>query len=252
MDPSGSAESLSTLYPACTACRKRVDALLASFEAPLAGAAAGASPASVAAQQQLMALTQQLAREVARLESVFERERATLPSQQAALWRRRIAVLREDTHAVQNAVDVHLGSVHRRQVEERRQREALFDARRFRGAEETRAAELSFAREREKLEESRSALDAILAQGRGVLDKMVHQNSVLKSAKRKILDMTTSAGLSASVLGAVSRREATDRRLVWGGMLFTLLFFFLLYRYVHGNGSDAAETAWESAAAPDA
>ncbi|KEP67312.1 UNVERIFIED_CONTAM: golgi SNARE, putative [Hammondia hammondi] len=262
MDPAPSEASLSTLYPVCMACRKQIDSVLASLESssgasaplgssvPAAAAARSSSSTSsppVAVQQRLVALTQQLLRDVARLECIFEGEKASLPPQQVSLWRRRVSVLQEDSCAVLSAVNLQLGTVHRRQMEETRQREALLDSRRGRSGVQTRASELSFAREREKLAESHSMLDAILSQGRSALDKVVQQNSVLKSAKRKILDMTTSSGLAASLLGAISRREATDRRLVWGGMFLTLLFFFFLYRLVHrSRGVDDADGSWDA------
>ncbi|PFH35901.1 putative SNARE protein [Besnoitia besnoiti] len=260
---SAAAWSLASLYPACIACRKQIDALVASCEASGPGGpsglsafeAGGAPKASVATQQRLVALTRQLERDLARLDAAFESERAALAPQQASLWRRRLAALHEDAQALQSAVDVQLGSVYRRQVEEKRQREALLDGRQ-REAERTREAELSYARERDKLHESHTMLDAVLAEGRGVLDKMVQQNSILKTAKRKILDMSTSAGLSASIIGAVTRRQATDRKIVFAGMLATLLFFFLLYRFFHSGSAGSAEPtdasgdgAWASDAA---
>ncbi|KFG31299.1 putative golgi SNARE [Toxoplasma gondii RUB] len=259
MDPAPSEASLSTLYPLCMACRKQIDSVLASLEsssaasAPLSSSVPSAvsrsssSSLPVAVQQRLVALTQQLLRDVARMECIFEGEKASLPPQQVALWKRRISVLLEDSCAVQSAVNMQLGAVHRRQMEETRQREALLDSRRGRSVVQNRASELSFAREREKLAESHSMLDAILSQGRSALDKVVQQNSVLKSAKRKILDMNTSSGLAASLLGAISRREATDRRLVWGGMFLTLLFFFFLYRLVHRSREvDDADSSWDA------
>lgn len=231
-----SSSSFTTLYPACMATKKQIDALLSSFES----SGFSSSSSAVATQQRLVGLTQHLDREVSRLCSAFEKERSCLASaQQEAVWRRRIAVLREDTQALQNAVYVQLGFVQRRQLEERRQRDELLGGdkkRRMAAVEAARQAELSYARERDKLKESHNMIDSILLQGRGVLDKMVQQNSVLKAAKRKVLDMTSAAGLSSSVIGAVMRRQATDRRLVWGGMALTLIFFFLLYRYAHYGG----------------
>ncbi|PHJ22201.1 golgi snare [Cystoisospora suis] len=229
--------SFTTLYPSCMATKKQIDALLSSFES----SGASSSSSAVATQQRLVALTQHLEREVSRLCSAFEKEKSSCltSSQQEAVWRRRIAVLREDTQALQNAVYVQLGFAHRRQLEERRQRDELLGGdkkRRGAAVEAARQAELSYARERDKLKESHNMIDSILVQGRGVLDKMVQQNTVLKAAKRKVLDMTSAAGLSSSVIGAVMRRHTTDRRLVWGGMALTLIFFFLLYRYVHYGG----------------
>lgn len=224
---------------------------------------------TVATQQRLLGLSQQLSRDVARLCGAFERERLQLSQQQTLLWQRRITGLRDDAASLASAVHAEVGSMQSWVQDEHKQREELLQLRGSRGrsrhasssrdrraaavdeaerAAATRwnkerrqeqASDLAWLREREKLQESSMMLETLFAQGRGVLDRMVQQNSVLRGAKKKLMKLTSAAGVSSTLIGAAARRQASDRRLIYGGMLLTLVFFFLLYRfaqtYTFGN-----------------
>lgn len=50
----------------------------------------------------------------------------------------------------------------------------------------------------------------------------------LKTAQRKLFDVLNTLGLSESVLRIAERRQSMDKILVYGGMAFLTLMFFVL------------------------
>ena len=57
------------------------------------------------------------------------------------------------------------------------------------------------------------------------------QGSRLKGVQRKVLDIMGYLGLSDTIMKNANRRDAVDRIIVYGGMLFTLLLIFVIWKY---------------------
>lgn len=72
-------------------------------------------------------------------------------------------------------------------------------------------------------------VDEAIASADNVLGSLRTQRGSLKSAHRKALDVATSLGVSASIMGLISRRTTTDKILVYGGMLLIVLFVFMIW-----------------------
>jgi len=84
--------------------------------------------------------------------------------------------------------------------------------------------------ESDTLDRSTRAAEQIHEVGASILSSLGQQNELLKSAQRKLLDVGNTLGLSRSVMRMIENRQNMDKILVYGGMLFTLIFLFgLLY-----------------------
>lgn len=78
------------------------------------------------------------------------------------------------------------------------------------------------ADENKSLSRSHSMMDEYLAQGQTMLDSIVSQGDRLKAVHMKVLDITSSLGISRNLISVIGRRGAIDRAIVYGGMLIVL------------------------------
>ncbi|KAL8454916.1 hypothetical protein Emag_001282 [Eimeria magna] len=263
-------EALPELYPQCVSLRKELDALLGTLtnsSTPGHVAAAGGGgesssgcgfgvtsqrsqargekdvrgtmSASVAKLQRFSALTRQFCMLVLKLQEAFAGAKTggRLPKNMHSLWDRRIQDLVADAESFRREAEGRMNMEQQRVEDVMRERKALLgEANIGRRWGDMRDTELMYAKERDRLQESRTMLDSVLAQGWGIVGQLVSQNTSLKNAKRKVLDMASSAGVASTLLGAVGRRQQGDKWLVYSGMIATLVFFFVVYRLVHyGN-----------------
>eukprot|EP00386_Alphamonas_edax_P009070 GDKI01029830.1.p1 GENE.GDKI01029830.1~~GDKI01029830.1.p1 ORF type:complete len:223 (-),score=42.42 GDKI01029830.1:21-689(-) len=215
---SNAAAVLAELYPKAVKSKRELDELLEQFEL--------GKDRSVSIQQRLGALTADFSRLVKRLEENFEEVEKTDKSQKDS-WQRRINKLAADAESFRLSLDKQLGHVYRAQIQQEERRK-LFDGSKKRDATD------HMLDERQRLQESHSVLDSMLAQGRGVIDMMGAQNKTLKNAKRKALDIASSVGLSSSLLGVIERRNSLDKWLVFGLMCVTVFIFWAVWKLVIG------------------
>jgi len=209
-------EAVQRLWPLATRKKNEIESLLESFEL--------GKDKSIAVQQRLSALTNEFSRLSIQIDNDFARVKGELDKTQRDVWTRRIHKLSHDAMSFRSSLDKQLGHTYRKQIEEE-QRKKLF------GDCYQRETIHSYARERESLNEAHSLLDDITSQGRQIVNNVINQNRVLKTARRKVLDVASSIGLSSSLLSIASRRHATDRWLVYVCMISTLVIFGVLWRY---------------------
>ena len=62
-------------------------------------------------------------------------------------------------------------------------------------------------REHSFIQNTESALDDFIAQGRAVLDDLVDQRNVLKGTRKRLLDAANTLGMSRDVIGWIERRR---------------------------------------------
>ncbi|CDJ47483.1 golgi SNARE protein, putative [Eimeria brunetti] len=266
MENTPAKDSLPELYPQCVSLRKELDSLLRTIssaptlQAPAhAGGRSYAGPlgrevalkgaetqfggwdgrgngvSSVAKLQRFSALTRQFCMLVLRLQDALALAKSNgLSRNMYSIWERRIQDMVADAESFRREAEGRMNLEQQRFQEAMRDRKALLgDADRSTRWGDMRNAELMYAKERDRLHESRTVLDSMLSQGWSVVGQLVSQNASLKKARRKVLDMASSAGVASTLLGAVSRRQQGDKWLVYGGMILTLVFFFVVYRLVH-------------------
>ncbi|ODQ53716.1 V-snare-domain-containing protein [Saitoella complicata NRRL Y-17804] len=76
------------------------------------------------------------------------------------------------------------------------------------------------------------ALDEFLERGRAVLGDLKDQKSMLKGTKTKILDAAHTLGISRETISKVERRARQDKWIFWGGVVFTLTCFWLIFKWL--------------------
>lgn len=65
----------------------------------------------------------------------------------------------------------------------------------------------------------------------GIVEKLREQNWTLKRAKRRLLDISNTLGLSHSIMRLIERRQFGDQIIVYSGMIFILVLFVSLVYY---------------------
>jgi len=123
----------------------------------------------------------------------------------------------------------------RRAARERQQqeREALFTSsfeRSDTAVVQLDGAELS-AQHQGRLRAADRGVDDMLAQGEAVLGALRGQGDTLKAARRKVLELANTLGMSNTVMRLVERRGTQDWYLLVGGCVLVLVVMYLLLRY---------------------
>jgi len=124
---------------------------------------------------------------------------------------------------------------HRRAVRERQQqeREALFTTtfERPDTAVTLDGAELSLAHQG-RLRGADRGVEDMLASGEAVLAALRGQGAGLRAARRKVLDLANTLGMSNTVMRLVERRANQDWYVLVGGCVLVLVVLYLLLRYL--------------------
>ena len=105
---------------------------------------------------------------------------------------------------------------------ERAQREQLFGS-----ASESVAID-AFLNEKKSLGSSLGMVDELQQAGEGIITSLRQQRGLLKGVHRKALDMTSTLGMSNTLMRMIERRTTGDKILVFGGMAVIVLFLGLV------------------------
>jgi len=84
----------------------------------------------------------------------------------------------------------------------------------------------------DQLQGTHRGMDDLLGIGNSVLSNLRDQRGVLKGARRRILDLANTLGMSNTVMRLIERRTYQDRFILFGGMLVTLVIMYLGWRYL--------------------
>lgn len=87
-----------------------------------------------------------------------------------------------------------------------------------------------YHQERDSLNNSHNLVDQTINIGYSVIDNLQQQRSKLVGAHSKLQGIAETLGISDSLLRVIDRREKGDALLVYGGMLATVVFLFIVYR----------------------
>ncbi|ANQ08074.1 Uncharacterized protein PCOAH_00024310 [Plasmodium coatneyi] len=88
--------------------------------------------------------------------------------------------------------------------------------------------------EREILKEVENNLNVFHVQGMSTLELIRKQNKFLKNVRKKVIDIYNYVGLSSSLTDAIKKTHKQNLIIVLVGMVLSLLFFYVLYKYVRG------------------
>ena len=76
---------------------------------------------------------------------------------------------------------------------------------------------------------SNQMVDDLLDSGANILGSLHEQKDRLKSARRKVLNVLDTLGVSQSVLKVIDRRQRMDAIIVYGGMFIITFFIFVFW-----------------------
>uniref|UniRef100_A0A5S6QYJ3 Golgi SNAP receptor complex member 2 n=1 Tax=Trichuris muris TaxID=70415 RepID=A0A5S6QYJ3_TRIMR len=85
-----------------------------------------------------------------------------------------------------------------------------------------------------KLRSVHKNVDSMIDTGRSVLENLRNQGFSLKGIRTKVLDIGNHLGLSGTVMRFIERRSDEDMKILFVGMLVTLLIMYLFYRLWRG------------------
>ncbi len=81
------------------------------------------------------------------------------------------------------------------------------------------------------LNRSNRMVNSYIESAQESMAELYSQGNRLKGVQRKVLDIMGYLGLSDAIMKNANRRDAVDRIIVYGGMLFTLLLIFVIWKY---------------------
>ncbi|XP_050724001.1 Golgi SNAP receptor complex member 2-like [Eriocheir sinensis] len=154
------------------------------------------------------------------------------PAARRATAKYRVDQLKYDLKHVQNSFGMlqHQKQMRVREVEER---EALL-SRKFttNDQQETSIFLDHELQHHDKLGEANRNMDEMLGAGRSILEGIQDQGMTLKGARKKVLDLANTLGLSNTVMRMIERRSTQDKYILFAGMVIVLLCLYLALRYL--------------------
>mmetsp|Transcript_93932 Transcript_93932/g.148416 ORF Transcript_93932/g.148416 Transcript_93932/m.148416 type:complete len:219 (-) Transcript_93932:62-718(-) len=204
-----------------TKTQSEINALLESMSAQK-----GVTP-SIANQQTLSALGTQMNMIVVDM----RQQVSGMPTANRTIWDKRTSNFENDAIELQRQIDKQIGHLFKSKKEEE-ERRALFGDRAGAQGGKGKDEMSNLLNERNALQQSSAMLDDMIRSGTASFDSLVGQNKTLRNAKRKLLDVATSIGVSKSLVGVIDRRMTADKWLVYGGMVLTLFILFSLWYLV--------------------
>ena len=152
-------------------------------------------------------------------------------------WKRKVSQISEECDQFRVALD-RFGSRESRRMQEEQEREELM--RRISGGgnmnngggDVTLNMGSSYDAEASagmSMRRSGQMVDDLLDSGANILGSLHEQKDRLKSARRKVLSVLDTLGVSQSVLKVIDRRQRMDAIIVYGGMFFITFFIFVFW-----------------------
>ena len=152
-------------------------------------------------------------------------------------WKRKVSQISEECDQFRVALD-RFGSRESRRMQEEQEREELM--RRISGGgnmnngggDVTLNMGSSYDVEASagmSMRRSGQMVDDLLDSGANILGSLHEQKDRLKSARRKVLSVLDTLGVSQSVLKVIDRRQRMDAIIVYGGMFFITFFIFVFW-----------------------
>ncbi|KAG4303992.1 hypothetical protein PORY_002645 [Pneumocystis oryctolagi] len=75
-------------------------------------------------------------------------------------------------------------------------------------------------------------LDEFLVRGQTILNDLIEQRLSIKGVQRKMHNIVDILGFSKGTIKYIEKRKIHDKILFWGGIIFTLILFYLIYHWL--------------------
>ncbi|KAH8740459.1 golgi transport SNARE BOS1 secretory pathway protein [Cryptosporidium ryanae] len=215
-----SLETLSSLYPKATKSKNEVERLLEKFELGL--------DRSIALQQRLSAILNDFCRQVTEIKSLLQslKSGGNIDKAQERIWDRRVDNLVLDSDSLRESILKQLDHIYKTKIEEEEKKKSII-------SQSNNNVIGSLIRERNIWQESHTAVDHALEQAKSIVSNLRNQNRVLKSIRRRALDMASKMGVSHALLYTIERRNLLDQALVYACIFLTCIIFIGSYIFIH-------------------
>nr|XP_029729112.1 probable Golgi SNAP receptor complex member 2 [Aedes albopictus] len=138
----------------------------------------------------------------------------------------RVDQLKYDVRHLQAALKLYQDKKARKEME-LAERESLLN-KRFTSNSET-SIDIDYSlQHHNSMQNAHRGVDEMLWTGTNILDGLRNQRETLKGAKKRILDVGNTLGLSNQTMKMIERRLAEDKYVMIGGMIVTLLIIVLV------------------------
>lgn len=137
---------------------------------------------------------------------------------------RKINQLVEDEQAIRGSVENYFFREHQKHEEEVR-KESIYNSQQSQYTQQTLHGDI------ESLNNSNRVAYELREMAIGVVTALREQNFTLKRAKRRLLDISNTLGLSHTLMRVIERRNVQDQIIVYSLMVFVLVLFGLLVYY---------------------
>ncbi|KAH7647040.1 golgi transport SNARE BOS1 secretory pathway transmembrane or GPI anchor at C-terminus [Cryptosporidium bovis] len=213
-------ETLSSLYPKATKSKNEVERLLEKFELGL--------DRSIALQQRLSAILNDFCRQVTEIKSLLQNLKASggIDKSQEKIWDRRVDNLVLDSDSLRESISKQLDHIYKTKIQEEEKKKSI-------SGNNNNNMIGSLIKERTIWQESHTAVDHALEQARNIVSNLRNQNKMLKSIRRRALDMASRMGVSHTLLYTIERRNLLDQALVYACIFLTSIIFIGSYTFVH-------------------
>jgi len=84
----------------------------------------------------------------------------------------------------------------------------------------------------QRMGDTHRQLDDLLGHGSSILDSLRDQHGTLKSARKKVLDIMNTLGLTNTVMRLIEKRGGQDKIIFWIGVVITCIVMYLTVWYV--------------------
>jgi len=84
----------------------------------------------------------------------------------------------------------------------------------------------------QRMGDTHRQIDDLLGHGSSILSSLRDQHGTLKSARKKVLDVINTLGLTNTVMRLIEKRGSQDKILFWVGVIITCLIMYLTVWYV--------------------
>lgn len=154
------------------------------------------------------------------------------PAARRANAKYRVDQLKYDLKHVQNSFAMLQHQKHAR-AREAEEREALLSRKFTTNDQQDTSIFLDHElQHHDKLGDANRNVDEMLGAGVSILESLRHQDTMLKGARKRVLDLANTLGLSNTVMRMIERRSTQDKYILFAGMVIVLLCLYLALRYL--------------------
>ncbi|XP_039264832.1 Golgi SNAP receptor complex member 2-like [Styela clava] len=122
---------------------------------------------------------------------------------------------------------------HRRYVrnQQQRERELLMETKFTTNDADTSIQMDASLNHHHKLQGAHKGMDDLISHGSSVIENLRNQRGSLKGIKTKMLNIANTLGMSNTVMRLIEKRTTQDKFVLFGGMILTTIFMFLIWKY---------------------